>query len=97
MFESVDGAKHWAPKNTGLPLSPLVLEIAFDPSNSQVIYVGLVQNGVYRSTNGSDTWSDFNTGIPNDPASLKMNSIAVASDGNTVYAASDAGVYVRPT
>jgi hypothetical protein len=45
---------------------------------------------VYRSTNGGATWSDITANLPDAPA----NSVAVdPQSANTVYVATDAGVY----
>ena len=60
------------------------------------MYVALFDGGVFRSINGSDTWSDFNTGLPADAASRDVHAVAVAADGSVAYAATSAGVYVRP-
>ncbi len=45
---------------------------------------------VYRSVNGGATWTDITANLPNSPA----NSLAVdPQDANTVYVATDQGVY----
>jgi photosystem II stability/assembly factor-like uncharacterized protein len=96
VFESIDGGTSWSPKSVGLTAGTFVLSLAFDPENQDVVYVGLLQGGAFRSPNGSDTWSDFNTGLPTDEASRQVNDLAVSSDGAHVFAATSAGLYVRP-
>jgi len=95
VFESTNSGSSWAPKNSGITASPYAISLAFDPSNTQVVYVGLLGGGVFRSTDGSDSWADFNNGMPADE-SRNIQDLAVASDGSWVYAATQRGVYRRP-
>ena len=95
IFESTNSGSSWSPKNTGITGSPWATAFAFDPTDTQVVYVGILGVGVFRSINGSDTWSDFNSGLPVDE-SRNINDLAVASDGAMVFAATSKGVYRRP-
>jgi len=78
-----------------------ISSIYVDPHDStgQTVYAtvqGFSGNGlnvarVYGSTNGGAIWSNLTTNLPNAPA----NSIVVdPNDANTVYVATDTGVYV---
>jgi photosystem II stability/assembly factor-like uncharacterized protein len=96
VFESTDGAKTWTPKTVGLPASPFIESLSFDPSDTQIVYLTTLEGGVFRSIDGSDTWSDFSTGLPVDAASRDIHEVEVAADGSVAYAATSAGVYVRP-
>jgi photosystem II stability/assembly factor-like uncharacterized protein len=95
VFESTNSGSSWAPKNSGITAAPYAISLAFDPSDTQVVYVGLMNGGVFRSTTGSDSWSDFNNGLPSDE-SLNVQDIAVTSDGSMVFVGTPRGVYRRP-
>jgi len=59
-----------------------VTSVAVDPSNSNKVYLGTAQGGVWRSTNGGTTW----TPIFDTAQSLSIGSIAVApSNPSIVY------------
>ncbi|MFZ0662306.1 MAG: choice-of-anchor D domain-containing protein [Acidobacteriaceae bacterium] len=72
-----------------------VSSIYVDPHSpgGQTVYVTIQGMGAlhaYRSTDGGSIWQDISRGLPDAPA----NSIVVdPSDANTVYLATDAGVY----
>ena len=104
VFRSTDGGKHWErvlykDDNTG------AIDLAFDPTNSQVIYAALWQtrrppwniypasngpgSGLYKSTDGGATWQQLTQGLPTE--GLGRIGIAVApSDPSRVYAIVDA-------
>ncbi|HXZ28303.1 MAG TPA: hypothetical protein VEG08_09940, partial [Terriglobales bacterium] len=104
VFRSSDGGKHWdrvlyKDDNTG------AIDLAFDPTNSQVIYAALWQtrrppwniypasngpgSGLFKSTDGGTTWQQLTQGLPTE--GLGRIGVAVApSDPNRVYALVDA-------
>ncbi len=94
VFETADSGSSWAPKNTGIAGS--VQALAFDPSDTDVVYAGLDGGGVFVSTNGSDSWADFNTGLPTGVV-RDIQDVAVSSDGSRVYVGTPGGVYRRDT
>ncbi len=80
----------------GLDISSVTID-AHDPTGNTVyVTVEGMENPqqeiqvVYRSTNGGATWSDITANLPTAPA----NSLAIdPQNANTVYVATDAGVY----
>ncbi len=57
-----------------------------------IIYAGITFqfiSTVYKSTNGGDTWTRSGNGLPSDLTFIN----AMASSGNNVVAATDAGIY----
>ncbi len=62
IYKSMDGGRTW--KNVGLRNSRQISRILIDPSNADVVYVGVlghaygpsVERGVYKSTDGGATW-----------------------------------------
>ena len=83
----------------GLPTpNRFVMDIAFHPTNSNIIWVTLGGFGtghVYRSTDGGNTWEDRSgsglTGLPDVPT----NAILLDPfNANTIYVGNDLGVYI---
>ncbi|MBN1888310.1 MAG: hypothetical protein JW850_09980 [Thermoflexales bacterium] len=57
--------------------------IAFDPTNSNTIYIGTATGGVWKSTNGGTSW----TPLTDNQASFSIFSIAIdPTNPNTLYA-----------
>jgi hypothetical protein len=56
--------------------------LAIDPTNSQVIYAGAAEGGVWKTTNGGTTW----TPLTDTQMSLATGSIAIDPENhNTIY------------
>jgi hypothetical protein len=98
IFKSTNRGATWAAANNGLPsVVGQFGRLTIDSTNSQVLYVGFVNNteaiGIYKSTDGGANWSAANTGLT-APHSKSVNRIEV--DGgtpSTLYAATGAGLY----
>jgi photosystem II stability/assembly factor-like uncharacterized protein len=57
-----------------------------------VLFAGLQDGALYRSTDGGYTWQESDSGLPSGPA---ITALAVAQDGNTVYAGTTGnGVFI---
>jgi len=72
------------PVETGAstPASGRVTAIAVHPTDSDIVYVGAAQGGLYRTTDGGTTW----TQLFNEADSLAVNAIAIApSEPETIY------------
>ena len=102
LYKTTDGGKTWkavltVSENTG------VSDVAFDPSNPDVMYAAawqrrrhfytLVNGGpesaLYKSTDGGNTWTKLKSGLP--PGDLGRIGIAVSpADPNIVYATVEA-------
>jgi hypothetical protein len=83
----------------GLPTpNRYVMDIAFHPTNSNIIWVtlgGFGSGHVYRSTDGGTTWENRSgsgiTGLPDVPT----NAILLDPfNSNTIYVGNDLGVYI---
>src|SRR2546421_211270 len=67
--------------NSG-PTSGRVTAIAVDPTNTNNVYLGTAQGGVWRSTNGGTTW----TSIFDNAQTMAIGALAVApSSPSTLY------------
>ncbi len=64
------------------PVSGRVTAIAVHPSNSNILYVGAAQGGVYRSLDGGATWTPLMDGA----LSLTIGAIAISpSNPSTIF------------
>lgn len=55
----------WVPMNSGLPLNSDLWLIKIDPSNSQRIYISLLDGSFYLSSDQGNTWMQKGQGLPN--------------------------------
>ena len=64
------------------PVSGRVTSIAVHPSNSNIVYVGAAQGGVYRSLDGGNSW----TPLMDSAMSLAVGAIAISpSNPSTIF------------
>jgi photosystem II stability/assembly factor-like uncharacterized protein len=105
VFRSTDGGQTWQKilykdENTG------AIALAFDPTNSKIIYADLWSarqgpwengafqgpgSGLYKSTDGGTNWRQLTKGLPTFEQGLGRIGITVApSDPNRLYATVDA-------
>ncbi len=54
-------------------ISGRILSYAFDPNNSQILWVGSASGGLWKTTNGGNTWKPMTDHIP----SLAVSSVAI--------------------
>jgi len=98
VFLSTNGGSSWAAPAAALPNNGLSLSwIAFDPTDSNTIYVASVapdqtKNHLWKSTNFGASWTVIDGG--GFPAGIPVNSIVVDPvTRTTLYAATHLGVY----
>jgi hypothetical protein len=88
IFKSINGGSSWNKLSMGT--TPGINELAIDPENSQIMYVG-GGNG-YMSVNGGNSWSSFNVGILASYANIQ-SLVLDPSDNQTIYVGtSDQGI-----
>ena len=64
VFKSTDYGRKWTKINGGLE-SVEINTLTIDPNNSEVLYVGTDDHGVYKSVNGGKSWQALAiTGLP---------------------------------
>jgi photosystem II stability/assembly factor-like uncharacterized protein len=90
IYKTTDGGSSW--KNMGLKDSERISDIIVDPTNSNIVYVGVLghlwndheERGVYKTTDGGETWEKLLYVNPQTGcADLTMD----PEDPNTLYAA----------
>jgi photosystem II stability/assembly factor-like uncharacterized protein len=85
LYRSEDGGATWQSSAAGLNPEASISDIVFDPTDSQVIYVADRFSGVYRSTDSGTTWTPINVGL----RTRAVNALAISSDGQHLYAATE--------
>src|ERR1041384_6945805 len=105
VFRSTDGGESWQ-KVLYKDINTGAIALAFDPTNSKVIYADLWSarqgpwengawqgpgSGLYKTTDGGNTWRPLTNGLPTFEQGLGGIGIKGApSDSNTLYATLDA-------
>ncbi|MEW6737771.1 MAG: glycoside hydrolase, partial [Acidobacteriota bacterium] len=105
VYRSLDSGETWhkvlyKDENTG------AIQVAFDPTNAQIIYADLWAarqgpwengawqgpgSGLYKSTDGGNSWRQLTKGLPTFEQGLGRIGFAIApSDANRIYATVDA-------
>ena len=69
------------------PFSGRVTAIVINGSNSQEIYVGTAQGGVWKTLNGGQSWTSLMDKID----SLAVGSLAISPDNSTIYVGTGEG------
>ncbi len=91
VYKSVNSGANW--NLTGNPNQQVTFfttSIAIDPSNSDIIYAALTNQGVYKSTNGGLQYTAKNSGF----ISLTVNALAIDPvTPTTLYAGTNAGPF----
>lgn len=92
LFRSTSGGTSWT-QVTGLP-NRAVMDISFDPTNGQIVYVTLsgfgLNSHVYKSLDAGNTWKNIDNGLPDVPT----NCITInPKRSNEIYVGNDLGVY----
>jgi photosystem II stability/assembly factor-like uncharacterized protein len=85
LYLSTDGGATWRSSGAGMNPEAAVSDIVFDPTNAQVMYASDHMSGVYRSTDGGATWRGINSGL----RMRDVNALAISSDGQHLYAATE--------
>ena len=70
VFRSEDGGMHWKERGGTAGIFGIsrdivlpVIDLAVDPQNSDVVYAGLAQDGVYKTVDGGLDWREVKVGI----------------------------------
>lgn len=89
LYHSEDGGATWGYTQPAPGVEPRRIVVA--PSHSDIIYMGTVADGIYRSTNGGMTWVAANGGIPSEDYDYVVNLDVSPDNPLHVVAALDIG------
>lgn len=104
LYKSMDGGATWSESDSGMVPLADVFSIAFDPTDSNVVYVCAVQ-GFFKSTDGGASWMESDSGLPTgqlldaiqiDPVDPTVIYLSPLYDFGSAYVSSDAGVTWSP-
>jgi uncharacterized repeat protein (TIGR01451 family) len=87
IFKSTNAAGNWAPSDSGLAAS-LVLDLAFQPGNSSIIYAA-TDTGLFKSTDGGANWSP----LPGSPPFILFKLALDPVNPAIIYVTTNAGVF----
>ena len=63
LYKSIDHGLTWKVAHNGFISPPMLYSVAVDPYDSDVVYMGTGQDGIYRSSNGGESWQPIGTGL----------------------------------
>jgi len=96
--KSIDAGRTWQPINQGLPEDVGVDSLAIDSSNPAVLFAGLRNKSMFKTTTAGRVWKQVDGEFPQD-----VQEIAVTADSRTAYAfagamfrSADAGEHWMP-
>ncbi|HTQ80393.1 MAG TPA: hypothetical protein VMM92_10380, partial [Thermoanaerobaculia bacterium] len=96
LFTSTDGGLSWSP--SGLPLPSLtsagttVLSLVLDPRRPLVLYAGLLEGGILRTSDLGTTWTALTSGLP--PIDTSGSLVADPQNPGILYAGTvGSGIY----
>ena len=92
VFKSIDGGRTWEHKveieEGGMIDKVKISGMMMDPNNKDVLYVGTIGNGLYRSENGADSWKKITDENNILSETAKINGIAIEKgNSNVIYLA----------
>ncbi len=110
LFRTLDGGETWQQVTCGLPETLGVTQVAFSPSDPNIIYLGAVgyNRGFYKSTDGGSCWvklNSYNTGAvavhPTDPNIVYLGTFGspgfyVSFNGGQSWTQFVGGLYPNP-
>ena len=108
VFRTADSGATWRAFMDGLPID-LVSAFTIDPSNPQVLYLGTISSGPFKSTDGGAHWIPIQNGLsstnlfstsivvdPSSPQTLYLTTAATLISPSSVFKSNDGGATWAP-
>jgi len=90
IFKSIDGGRTWEHKvqieGGGFIDGVKIYSMKMDPQKNNVLYLGTIGNGLYKSENGADSWKKLYDGILSETATVYDVAIE-KGNSDIIYAA----------
>ncbi len=83
VFKTKDGGATWRATGGGMDPNEPIWAVVVDPVYPEVVYAGSPASGVFVSENGGTSWRRITKGL----RTRAVKALAIASDGQTLYAA----------
>jgi len=102
VFRTSDAGATWRAFMDGLPVD-LVSSFTIDPSNPQVLYLGMSSSGPFKSTDGGAHWIPIQNGLspinhfpsiivdPSSPQTLYMTTLGAPTSQSNIFKSNDGG------
>lgn len=90
---SRDGGHTWQSFTAGLPADAWFAGMAFDPVDPDVLYAGILRDGVFRSTDGGATWAPVGTWFRR--WTLRAGPVLDPADPSILYAGTEEASVLR--
>ncbi len=92
LLKSTDGGRHWAFANRGIR-SYSLYQLAIDPRNPDVVYIGAGGGGLYKSVDGGATFAEKNDGLVNtNIGSIRLH----PRNPDRLYVVTSTGMQISP-
>jgi hypothetical protein len=92
VYFTTDGGTTWQNLSNGLS-DKVLLGLALDPNNPQILFAGSAYRGIYKSEDGGKTWRSSSAGM--DPNEQISSIVVDPMRSNVVYAGSwKSGVFI---
>jgi LPXTG-motif cell wall-anchored protein len=83
VFLTADGGYTWENRSKGLP-EALIMDIQFDPKDSNILYAGTAYQGLYKSMDGGISWQRASNGM--EPNAAVGAIVVDPMRSNVIYA-----------
>jgi photosystem II stability/assembly factor-like uncharacterized protein len=93
VWRSRDGGRTWQQFTAGLPADGWFVGMAFDPVEPDVLYAGILKEGVFRSADGGETWSPVGTWFRR--WTLRAGPVIDPADRSVLYAGTEESSVLR--
>jgi photosystem II stability/assembly factor-like uncharacterized protein len=92
LLKSLDRGETWALANQGIK-SYSLYQLAIDPRNPNVVYIGAGGGGLYKSVDSGETFAEKNNGLGNTDIGFM---VLHPDRPDTIYVVTSTGVYRTP-